>query len=261
MPCPRPVTAGVPALQFRLVLAPGDIDAVIFDLGGVFMVPDPIPVAVILDEVGITLEASGAAAVRAHYTGIRAITELHLAGGVDETDPGTWRSYDLAWFEVVGVPTAEIERAIDARDAHRRGSTKVGHVWTHALRHNIDALAEIAERRPVAVVSNNDGTAADQCRQLGVCQVGDGRHTRVTAIVDSGVIGISKPDPRIFEPALASLGTDRSRTLYVGDTVHADVMGATAAGMPVVQLDPEELHADHDHWRLPDVTALSAHLR
>ena len=71
---------------------------------------------------------------------------------------------------------------------------------------------------------------------------------------------VAKPDPAIFAPALAALDTDPARTLYVGDTVHADVLGATAAGLPVVQLDPLDLHRDHDHWRLPDVGALADHL-
>ena len=49
----------------------------------------------------------------------------------------------------------------------------------------------------------------------------------------------------------------RQGRLYVGDTVHADVRGAQAAGMPVVQLDPYDLHADFDHLRLPTVAALA----
>jgi putative hydrolase of the HAD superfamily len=75
-------------------------------------------------------------------------------------------------------------------------------------------------------------------------------------VVDSTLVGMAKPDPRIFEPMLAALGLPSERVLYVGDTVHADVRGATAAGLPVVQLDPLELHADFDHLRLPDVTAV-----
>ena len=70
----------------------------------------------------------------------------------------------------------------------------------------------------------------------------------------------AKPDPAIFGPALAALGTDPARTLYVGDTVHADVHGATAAGMAVVQLDPYDHHAHFEHWRLPDLVALAEHL-
>ncbi len=243
------------------MLPPDAIDAVVFDMGGVFLIPDPVAISAMVVEGGVELEMDAEAAHRAHYAGIRAITELHASGPVNESDPDTWRSYDLAYFRAAGVADDNLEAAAAARDARRRARTKVSHVWTHRLERNIDALGAVAEVRPVAIVSNNDGTAAEQCRENGICQVGDGPHTPVATIVDSGVIGIGKPDPRIFEPAIEALGTDRTRTLYVGDTVHTDVRGATAAGLPVVQLDPHDLHADHDHWRLPDVAALALHLQ
>ena len=86
---------------------------------------------------------------------------------------------------------------------------------------------------------------------------GPGRFRAWRRQVDSAVFGIAKPDPAIFGPALDALGTDPARTLYVGDTVHADVGGATAAGMAVVQLDPYDLHGDFDHAPAADVAALA----
>lgn len=44
--------------------------------------------------------------------------------------------------------------------------------------------------------------------------------------------GMSKPSPEIFEAALEQTGTDRSRTLVVGDTPY-DVLAAHRAGMAV----------------------------
>ena len=79
----------------------------------------------------------------------------------------------------------------------------------------------------------------------------------VRIIVDSGVIGVRKPDPAIFAPALEALGTGADRTLYVGDTVHADVRGARAAGMAVVQIDPYDDHDGFDHDRIVDLVALA----
>jgi putative hydrolase of the HAD superfamily len=112
----------------------------------------------------------------------------------------------------------------------------------------------------LAVVTNNDGTAEQQLLDFGVAQIGPGPFADVVVIVDSTVVGFSKPDPRIFGPALAALGTDPARTLYVGDTVHADVLGATRAGMPVVQLDPLGLHVDWDHERAADLDEVLARL-
>lgn len=247
-----------PAPAAPAVLPAAEIDAVVFDLGGVFMIPDPARIAAIVAPAGVHVEYDAADGYRAHSAGVRALTELFAGDHGDESDADVWRAYDLAYFATVGLDGDTLARAANARDEYRRSPARVGHVWLQPLTDNIAILPAIAERRPVAIVSNNDGTAADQCLDLGIAQVGAGPHTPVAALVDSGVVGVAKPDPRIFEPALEALGTDPGRTLYVGDTVHADVRGATAAGMPVVQLDPHGFHDDHDHWRLPDLAALVA---
>ena len=239
---------------------PENIDAIVFDIGGVFVVPAPEPLQSILAAAGIEATFDAHAARWAHYRGIHAITELIASKDLHEGDPSMWVAYDRAYFSAVGVAPDQIDAAQRARAASRSAPDrpKVARVWSQVLENNRDALGEIATHRPIAVVSNNDGTAAQQCADQMICQVGPGPHVEVAALVDSGVVGISKPDPRIFTPALDALGTDAARTLYVGDTVHADVRGATAAGMPVVQLDPYELHADHQHWTVPDLVALVA---
>jgi len=235
---------------------PCDIDAVVFDMGGVFIIPNPGPVCAAVAVAGVDLEMTVEQAHDAHYTGVRAITERLAEEDVDESRFEVWRHYDTAYFGSLGLAGVDLEVAIDARDELRRRD-KVTDLWTQVLSHNIAGFADISEVRPVAIVTNNIGTAVQQCQEYGICQLGHGPLPTAAAIVDSTVVGIAKPDPRIFDPALVALGTERTRTLYVGDTVHADVRGATAAGMPVVQLDPLDLHADHDHWRLPDVAALA----
>ncbi len=230
-----------------------------FDMGGVFVVPAPEPVARAVRDAGVEIDFDGHDASRAHYTGVRGITEILAGNAVDELDPSTWGHYDRAYFGALGLFGTDLLTAVGARDLGRRAEA-VENVWTHALQHNIDAFARISDRLPVAIVTNNNGTAVQQCLDHGICQLDYGSLPRVAAIVDSGVIQIAKPDPRIFDPAIEALGTEPSRTLYVGDTVHADVLGAQAAGLPVVQLDPLDLHHDHDHWRLPDVVALAHHL-
>jgi FMN phosphatase YigB (HAD superfamily) len=54
------------------------------------------------------------------------------------------------------------------------------------------------------------------------------------AVVISGEEGINKPDPRIFEIALAQLGLSAQDTVHVGDSV-VDYEGAVAAGItPII---------------------------
>lgn len=241
------------------MVSPDRIDAVVFDMGGVLVVPHPGVLAEIVGAAGVRLELDDASTRRGHYAGVAAMTAALDTHGVSESDPAVWEIYDSAYFAAVGLADDDLGAAVAARrDARAEGNS--ADVWKHVLEENRDAFHAIAGVRPVAVVTNNNGTAIEQCRDLGLCQVGPGALPSVAAIVDSGVLGIAKPDPRIFAPALDALGTDAARTLYVGDTVHADVHGAVAAGMPVVQLDPFDHHADHDHWRLPDLVALAAHL-
>jgi putative hydrolase of the HAD superfamily len=241
------------------VYSPEAIDAVVFDMGGVFVVPDPAVVNAMLQSHGLRGAVTRDNAAESHYTGVRAMTELLAHTDVSEGNLDVWEHYDRAYFGVAGLDGDDMVSAIRARgELRRQGEGNV--VWRHRLVDNIDGFARIAGLRPVAIVTNNNGTAIQQCIDHGICQLDDGPLPKVAAIVDSGVLGISKPDPRIFDPAVDALGTPRARTLYVGDTVHADVRGAEAAGMPVVQLDPFDHHDDHEHWRLPGLHALADHL-
>jgi len=240
------------------VVDPDSVDAVVFDMGGVFVVPHFEPIGEAIQAAGVDVHPDPVDSHRAHYHGVRAITDRLAHQEVVETDRRIWADYDRAYFTSIGVPVGSLDDVVAARDAQRTDGIKG--IWRQLIDHNVDGFARIARSRAVAIVSNNDGTAVEQCLELEICQVGDGTLTSVAAIVDSTVLGIAKPDPRIFDPAIEALGTARERTLYVGDTVHADVLGAGAAGMPVVQLDPFDLHDDHLHWRLPDVAALAEHL-
>ena len=61
------------------------------------------------------------------------------------------------------------------------------------------------------------------------------------ALVDSGAVGVEKPDPKIFRLALEALGADPARTAYVGDMPLFDVVGAKRAGLRPLLMDPYAL--------------------
>jgi putative hydrolase of the HAD superfamily len=96
---------------------------------------------------------------------------------------------------------------------------------------------EALKARKIArvVVSNSDGSVEHSLRRAGLRDL-------IDQVVDSHVVGHEKPDPAIFEHALAISGADRERTLHVGDMYAADVCGARAAGLAAVLLDP------HGDW-------------
>lgn len=237
---------------------PADVDAVVFDIGGVFTVRHHEVIGGALRAAGFSAPLGPDAYHRAHHLAVRAMSDLLTEHDrIDEYRTDLWLSWERGYLRGLDVADDQLEDALEAVLSVVT-TLEVREVWRQMLTENISAFHRIAAAGiPVAIVSNNDGTAEAEMARFGICQVGPGPCTQVAAIVDSTVVGHAKPDPAIFEPALAALGTSPARTLYVGDTVHADVHGAQAAGMLPVQLDPYDLHADFPHARVHGVAELA----
>jgi len=62
------------------------------------------------------------------------------------------------------------------------------------------------------------------------------------AIIVSGAVNKRKPHPEIFRRALDILDVTAEETIFVGDTVDADIQGAKAAGMKAIYVErrPQE---------------------
>ena len=76
----------------------------------------------------------------------------------------------------------------------------------------------------LAVISNNFGNTRGWCDEYGLTPL-------LEAIIDSTVLGIAKPDARIFEAALSELDVAPAYAIYVGDSYAADMVGGKNAGM------------------------------
>ena len=103
------------------------------------------------------------------------------------------------------------------------------------------------------VVSNADGTVEEGLTRAGL-------RPHLHAVVDSQVVGFEKPDPRIFTHALSLHDSDPARTLHVGDMYAADVVGARAAGVHALLLDPHGDWGDVDCAVASDVPTLARRL-
>jgi putative hydrolase of the HAD superfamily len=68
----------------------------------------------------------------------------------------------------------------------------------------------------------------------------DGLDGLFDAIVVSGAVNKRKPSPEIFTVAMKMLGVSASETVFVGDTIDADVEGPKAIGMKVVYIERRE---------------------
>jgi FMN phosphatase YigB (HAD superfamily) len=135
-----------------------------------------------------------------------------------------------------------------------RGPGKTDRLWSWLIPGVPEALRAMAEAGlQLAVVSNSDGSVESSL-------VGCGLRDHFSAVMDSHLVGHEKPDPRIFETALSVCGADPARTLHVGDLYAADVVGARAAGLHPVLLDPFDDWGDVDCLTLPDIAVLAERL-
>lgn len=91
----------------------------------------------------------------------------------------------------------------------------------------------------VAVISNSDGRAESSLREAGLLEA-------VDFVLDSHVVGVEKPDPRIFRLALERASVAPAEAVFVGDFYSIDVLGARRAGMTGILLDPVGAWGERD---------------
>jgi putative hydrolase of the HAD superfamily len=227
------------------------IEAIVLDVGGVFLIPHGDPIVAALAPHGIQLDP--ASIERAHYLGVGAVDACA------ETGQSHTVCYLTAYVRALGIGPDRVEHAHQLLAALWT-QPSLGR-WSRPIEGSSEALRQLVERgHTVAILRNSDGTVEAQLLELGICQVGEGAGTPVPVIADSAVVGISKPDPGIFHHVAELLGVSPERCVYVGDTVRYDVIGARAAGFRPFHFDPHGLCRSpdvHPHIRaLADLAAL-----
>ena len=222
----------------------GNFDAILFDAGGIFLLPDPTVLGPLLAYHGG--DPSIGAHRRAHYAGMAAKS----AAGATER---FWDDYNVAYVRAVGVDEHEVELAANVLE-----QTRNAHTWRWPIPESVEALTSLHELGvPMGVVSNASGQIAQVLARSGICQEGEGPHTPVRVVIDSHIVGVAKPDPHIFDFALVHFeGIELNRIAYVGDSVTMDVGGARAAGLHPILLDPYDDHPDADFQRLTSLMEL-----
>ena len=93
-------------------------------------------------------------------------------------------------------------------------------------------VARLAESYPLVLVSNFYGNMHHVLREFGF----DGLFREV---VESAVVGVRKPDPRIFTLGVEALGMEAAEETVVGDSYDKDIVPASKAGCQTVWLKGE----------------------
>lgn len=230
-------------------------EAVLLDVGGVFLLPTRDRVVAAFERAACSVSPD--VLDRAHYVAATAFTTE-----LDALDDwaACWRIYLDAYVEACGldpaVPRDEIHRHLDSEFADAA-------LWLEPVagsKQGVRALAETGVK--LGIVSNADGVMGERLRRLEIVQVGPGVGVDVGCVIDSGAVGLLKPDPRIFELALDALDiADASNAWYVGDIPGIDVVGAQRAGMRAICMDPLGLHHDAGYDRVGSLAEVAEWVR
>lgn len=154
-----------------------------------------------------------------------------------------------SWARAVGTILVE------AGCSEAVAAQRVAELWPEHVRLNLWSLvpeglpeALLALRRrgtKVAIVSNSEGMLEPLFASLGLGDCFD-------VVVDSGKVGVEKPDPRIFQIALDATGVRADRTLHLGDIFATDILGARRSGIRYGLIDPYDHYAGR-HQDVPRV--------
>ncbi len=223
------------------------LDTLFLDAGGVLVHPHWGRVSAALAREGVRVRAAALAACEPLVKRALDTPECIRA----TTDPARVFPYLELVLEHAGIARSP---RTDAALAELRAYHDRHNLWESVPPDVIPALTRFrAAGLRLAVVSNANGTLRGLLERLRLTPF-------FRAILDSQEEGVEKPDPRIFEIALARCGARPETTVHVGDFYHVDVEGARAAGLRAVLLDPAGLYSGFDCPRASSLSALAEDL-
>ena len=210
--------------------------AVLFDAGNTLIWMDHPFIVELLREHGV--ETTVEQLMEAEYGAKLLMDELAREGSTDERTRA--RVYFAEIFRRVGADEASfapLAQRLFARHAQ-------ANLWGNVRERTAETLEELRRRGyRLGVISNADGRVEELLQAVGL-------RPHFELVIDSGVVGIDKPDPRIFQLAAERMGVQPAEAVYVGDIYEIDVQGARAAGMQAILIDPLQRWTDRDCDRI-----------
>jgi HAD superfamily hydrolase (TIGR01549 family) len=159
--------------------------------------------------------------------------------------------YFLQWtlrrLGVQGEDANAIAREVEKHDREKSLWCYV-YPWAHRT---LESLTSQGYR--LSVISNADGRVKQGFQELGLARYFE-------EIFDSRIVGYQKPDVRLFQHAMSTLGLEPSGCLYVGDLYYVDVLGANRAEIAAIHLDPYDLYSGLPGIHIPSMAALPEYL-
>ena len=207
------------------------VTALLFDFGGTLAFLDFEVLATEFSRPGRKLDPLKLE--HAEYAG-RAALDHHLMSEKSRDPNAAYEDFFRAWMEAAGIPQKEFaDISARFRVMHQEAC-----MWRIVREGTHDALERLKSAGfKLGIVSNADGRVAGDAKRLGLAEFFD-------VIIDSHVVGVEKPNPKIFQLALDALEVPPQEAMYAGDIYAIDMVGAGAAGITGKLIDQHGMY----HW-------------
>jgi HAD superfamily hydrolase (TIGR01549 family) len=145
---------------------------------------------------------------------------------------GAWQAFMTSLLTLAGTttttePLAAIVQFLWDEQPRRN-------LWRRPIAGMKELTRELAARGvPLAIISNSEGRLAELVAEVGFAE-------EFPVVADSGLLGVEKPDRRIFEWTAERLGTTPDQFVHIGDVWAADVEGAIALGARAIWITPPD---------------------
>ena len=219
---------------FKMVaMATGEITALLFDFGNTlaFLDYDALAEEFRARTARARRDRAGTGRVRGPPGARRLRDERHTPLDLDKA----YELYFRAWMAAAGIPPSRIDWCRERFMALNQAES----LWRVVRPGITDHLQQFRDAGfSLGVVSNAMGNIEADAERYGLADYFD-------VIIDSHVVGVAKPDPRIFHIALERMRVDPGQALFAGDLYSIDMVGAQAAGISGCKLIDV---MDHYSW-------------
>ncbi|HUY26229.1 MAG TPA: HAD family hydrolase [Candidatus Binataceae bacterium] len=214
-----------------------NLKALLFDFGGTLAFLDYELLAREFSRPGRKLDALGLEL--AEYRG-RAMIDRYMMSGRERDPNRGYEEFFREWLGAAGIPEEEIRECGERFQKIHREAT-LWRVVRPGTREALERLRRAGYK--LAIVSNAEGQVEGDAHRFGLAEFFD-------TIIDSHVVGVAKPDPRIFQIALERLRIAPNEARYAGDIYSIDMLGARAAGIDGRLIDQHNRYDWVDHPKI-----------
>jgi len=79
-------------------------------------------------------------------------------------------------------------------------------------------------------------------------------------VTNSEMVGVKKPNPKIFNFALNLAQASANESLMIGDNIEADIEGAHNIGMHTIHFDYKDAYTNHNYKRITNLKTITNYL-